>query len=127
IQTSLASGTALCKKHQYAKAIKIYKTLLADYANSPQEASLKVLLDAAIVGDYNYRAKRALAKHDYKIARTALQKIIALYPDSNYAEAAQKAMDVTVPVAIKYYKDQGDKSFHPKGPIGVAQTAALEN
>lgn len=124
IDTSFASATTLRKKHQYASAIKTYKTLLADYANTPHAAPIKVLLDGAIVEDYNYRAKLALAKHDYKKGRAALKKIIALYPESDFANAAQKALDGIVPVAVEFYKEQGEKYFHPEKQFRVPQTQA---
>jgi len=41
IETSTTSAAALRKKHRYAAAIKLYKTLLADYANTPHEAPIK--------------------------------------------------------------------------------------
>jgi tetratricopeptide (TPR) repeat protein len=126
IKASLSSADALRKKHQYAAAEKIYKTLLADYANTPHERGIKVLLDAAIVEDYNYQAKQALAKHDYKTARAALKRIVALYPDSDYSVAAEKAMQATVPAAVSYFKKEGTAVFHPEGHPGVPQTRAAE-
>ena len=76
--------------------------------------------------DYNYQAKLALTKNDYKTARVALNKIIELYPETAYATAAQKALDGIVPVAVAYYKKKGDANYHPEGHDGVPQTKARE-
>ena len=126
IANSFSSADAFRKKHQYAAAEKLYKNLLTDYAETPHAASIKILLDAAIVEDYNYQATLALAKHDYEKARAALNKIIKLYPDTTYATAAQKRLDTIIPESVAYFKKQGDKYFHPEGHVGVPQTKAGE-
>ena len=76
--------------------------------------------------DYNYQAKLALAKNDYKTARFALKKITELYPETAYARTAQKMLKGIVPVAVAFYKKQGDAAFHPQGHVGVPQTKAGE-
>lgn len=124
IDKSLASAAALRKKHQYAAAQKIYKNLLADYADTADGARVKVLLQAAIVEDFNYQAKAAFAKHDYKKGRAALMHIVALFPDTDYSRQAQAAIDKAVSVSVKYFRSQGDELFHPEGNIGVPQSKA---
>jgi len=126
IETSLASADALRKKRQYTSCIKTYKTLLTDYANTPHEAPINVLLDATIVEDYNYQTKLALVKHDYKKARFALTKIIELYPETAYAKAAEKALQATVPAAVKFYRTEGDKNWRPGDEFLKPQTKARE-
>jgi len=124
IKRSLADAVGLRKKHQYAAAQKIYKSLLKDYAETENGRQIKVLLTAAIVEDYNYRAKIAFAKHDYKKGRTALQHLAALFPNSEISTKALADLKKMVSRAVVVNKKAGDSHYKAKTQYGVPQKEA---
>jgi TolA-binding protein len=126
IAVALASAKSQRAKHRYGDAQKIYETLLHDYDGFPQMDQIKVLLTQCIVDGYNYQFQKALAAHQFTQARGYLQQIIDQYPDTAYAAAAQKQFQQTISVAINYYQQVADDSFHPEAKIGVPQNKAAD-
>jgi len=85
-----------------------------------------VEVDQRLINYYFARAKVLLRKHDFAATRKMYRRIIAEYPSSPAAQRAEAELPRVVPVAIKFYKVEGTKNFHPEKQFGVPQTKARE-
>lgn len=109
-------------------AMRTYlRTLITDNLSLRDIAAPRLAeVDGLIVKSYFAQAKALLAKKDFAATRAKYKQILAEYPDSDASRLAEAELPKVVPVAVNYYKQVADASFHPEAKIGVPQGKALE-
>ncbi|MDQ3814425.1 MAG: tetratricopeptide repeat protein [Armatimonadota bacterium] len=113
-----------------AKAVREYLRTLAQ-PKSPfyQMASTKLAsIDRIVLAQYRQEAEKAIKGKRFDDAKAAYRRIIEEYPGTDAARSAETELQRVVPVAVAYYKGEGDKNFRPNAPdqFGVPQSKARE-
>ena len=113
-------------ENRYDVAASIYRKMLADYAGTPLADEANAGVRSATIGGYRYAAQEAFKANDFDKARANWRQISAQFAGSSEAEQAQSELKKIVPVAVKFYRDEADKSFQPSRQIGQPQSRARE-
>ena len=85
-------------------------------------------IDQLIIKQYFAQAQQLLNEKNFDGARASYRQIMAEYSGSDAADQAEAALPGIVPVAVAYYKEEGEKNFRAAEPnqFGVPQTKSRE-
>lgn len=112
-----------------AKGVRAHLRELADNAHFTALAQ-KLLqgIDESLIKNYFAQYQRHLQNKNFDAARAVLKTIQAEYPGSAAARRAEAEFPKIVPVAVAYYKSEGEKHYQPqvRSQFGKPQTKAAE-
>lgn len=114
------------RNHRFEDAKNWYRRIISEYTGTTDADVATVNLRGATINGYNWAATQAVAANNFDEAKRWYRQIVAEYPDSSEAAAASGELTRLVPVAVGYYKKQGDTYFQPDTQWGVPQTKARE-
>jgi TolA-binding protein len=106
------------------------RTFLLQASRGEYEAEFFALqlqeLDRVLIAQLKADAAKATREKRFEDAKKTYRELMAAYPGE--AQWAQGELKKIVPVAVAFYKDEGDKNFQPDKPdqFGVPQTKAAE-
>lgn len=104
------------RENRFAAAVKVYKQMLEDYAGSPVADEAATGLRKATIGGYRFAAQEAMKVNNFDVAKASWRKIAVDFAGSPEATDANAELKKLVPVAVKFYKIEGDKNYRPDDP-----------
>lgn len=115
-------------ENRYGVAVSIYQKMLVDYAGSPVADEAAAGVRNATIGGYRYAAQEAFKSNDFDTAKANWRKISEQFAGSPDAEKAEDELKKIVPVAVKFYRTEGDKNWRVDEPeqFGKPQAKARE-
>ncbi|MDQ3815966.1 MAG: tetratricopeptide repeat protein, partial [Armatimonadota bacterium] len=116
------------RERRFDAAKAVYRRIISEYSGTEAARLAEADLQKAIIAQYHFGAETALKAKRFDEAKAAYRRIIAEYPGTEEARLAEAELQKIVPVAVAYYKSEGDKNFRPEAPnqFGVPQTKARE-
>ena len=123
-----SSADKALREKRFDAAKAVFRQIIAEYEGTLAAEDAKAGLRGATIGGYNWAALQAAKANNFEGAKSNYRKIVAEFPDSDEAQSAQGELQKLVPVAVKFYKVEGDKNFRPgdQGQFLVPQIKARE-
>lgn len=97
----------------------------------PADAPLAMLaldklqgIDGLLIKQLFAEAQNLKNAHNFDGARQKLRQLIADYPESDTSRQAEAELQKIVPIAVTYYKSEGDQNFHPRDGTPQSQSIA---
>ena len=123
-----AEAEAALRENRFDAAKAAYRRIIDEYSGTDAAQGANTSLKKVTLAQYRFEAQRALQAKKFDDAKAAYRRIMAEFPDTEDARLAEGELKKIVPVAVAYYKVEGDKTFRPGDPdqFGVPQSKARE-
>lgn len=114
------------QNRQWPQARAAYQLIISEYPNSDAAREAQENLRKVVIAQYSDEAQAALAARNFEAARAAYRRIKIEFAGSDEAQWADGELRKIVPVAVAFYKAEGDKVYQPGKQFGAPQSKARE-
>lgn len=104
------------REKQFNTAKTIYRRIMDEYSGTEAARLAEADLKQASITEYRYVAEVALNEKRFDDVKATYRRLIAEFPESNDALWAEGELKKIVPVAVAYYKSEGEKNFRAAQP-----------